>query len=102
MTLFAITNNPDEPTAGLYATVDSDGATTVQLFVSEDDAISYNTQLEAIGQDLHVSEISDSNNIDKLCGVLGFAFTIIQPGEVVVPRYETRASDFQFYLDNLK
>lgn len=102
MTLFAITNSPEDPTSGLYATMDADGETTVQLFVSEDDAVSYNVQLEAIGQDLHVSEIVDSSNIDKLCEVMGYAFTIIQPGEVVVPRYETQASDFQTYLDNLQ
>ena len=80
--------------------MDMDGNTTVQMFASEDDAISYNVQLEAIGQELFVREIEDSTNIDKLCEVMGYAFTVIQPGEVVVPRYETQATDLQAYLDS--
>ena len=102
MTLYAITNNPESPSDGLYATQDLEGNVIVQLFMNEEDAVSYNVQLEALGQNLHVSEIQDENNIDKLCEVMGYAFTIIQPGEVVVPRYETQVFDFQDYLDGFK
>ena len=102
MTLYAITNNPEDPSAGMYATQDAEGNVIVQLFMNEEDALSYNVQLEALGQDLHVREIQDESNIDKLCEVMGYAFTIIQPGEVVVPRYETQAFDFQDYLNGLK
>ena len=102
MTLYAITNNPDDPSAGMYATQDAEGNVVVQLFAEEDDAMSYNVQLEALGQELHVREIKDSTNIDKLCEIMGYAFTIIQPGEVVVPRYETQEADFQDYLNDVK
>ena len=101
MSLYAITNNPENPTSGLYATMDDDGLTTVQLFENEDDAVCYNTLLEAIGQNLHVKEIVDHSNIDKLCDIMGYSFTIVQAGEVVVPRYETIATDLSKLLDDL-
>jgi|TARA_R110001592_G_scaffold349743_1_gene645291 hypothetical protein len=90
--MFLLTKESNDIESGAYATVDSDGTTIVQFFVDKDDAITYNTLLEAIGEDLHVTETKD-DNVDKLCDVLGFAYTVVEPGEVVFPRIETLQSD---------
>ena len=74
--------------SGAYATLDSEGGIVVQFFVDKDDAERYNIQLEAIDQGLFVTEIPNEN-LDKLCNLMGYAYTIIEPGELVVPRYET-------------
>lgn len=78
--------------SGAFASIDTDGETIIQFFVNKDDAITYNTMLEAIGQDLQITE-TDSESVDKMCGVLGYAYTIVEPGEFVIPRYETLAND---------
>ena len=44
-----LTKNEDDLESGAYATHDADGVTVIQFFVDKDDAISYNTQLEAVG-----------------------------------------------------
>lgn len=74
--------------SGAYASVDTDGTTIVQFFVDKDDAIVYNTQLGALGYELFVTEL-DSDNVDKMCDLLGYAYSIVEPGEIVVPRLET-------------
>lgn len=73
--------------SGAYATRDSSGDIVVQFFELEDDAISYNVHLTALGQDLVVTECQ-AEHIDKLCDIMGYAHTIIEAGQVVVPRYE--------------
>ena len=88
-TVYALTKIPDSLDQGLYATVDEEGNTVIQLFVDEDDAISYNVHLEALDQGLHVTAIEQAEHVDKLCEMMGYAYTITQPGEVVVPRAET-------------
>ena len=88
-TVYALTKIPDSLDQGLYATVDEEGNTVIQLFVDEDDAISYNVHLEALDQGLHVTAIEQAEHVDKLCEMMGYAYTIKQPGEVVVPRAET-------------
>ena len=35
----------------------------------------------------HVEEV------DKLCSVMGYAYTVVQPGEIVIPRAETLDND---------
>jgi hypothetical protein len=92
-TLYALTKNPGDIESGIYATLDADNTTIVQLFVDEDDAICYNVQLEALDQGLHVTPIDNAENIDKLCDMLGYAYTIIEPGHFVVPRIETIQRD---------
>ena len=91
--LYGLTKNPGDIESGLYATVDEEGNTVVQLFVNEDDAICYNTQLEALDQGLHVTFIDNAENVDKLCDVMGYAYTVIEPGHFVVPRIETLQRD---------
>ena len=74
--------------SGAYATLDTQGVIVVQFFVDRDDAERYNIHLEAIGQELVVTETPD-DNIDKLCNLMGYAYTIVEPGDLVVPRVET-------------
>ena len=75
-----------------YATHDADGVTIIQFFVDKDDAIRYNIQLEAVGYQLSVTETPDES-VDKLCDLLGYAYTVVEPGEIIVPRTETLFND---------
>lgn len=75
--------------SGTFASVDTDGRAIIQFFVNKDDAVMYNTQLEAIGQELHITE-TDNDAVDKMCSILGYAYTIVEPGEFVIPRIETQ------------
>ena len=86
--------------SGAFASVDDDGTPIVQFFVNKDDAIMYNTLLEAIGQDIHVTEI-DSDIVDKFCGVMGHAYTIVDEGEFVIPKLETLTFALTESLDHL-
>ena len=51
--------------SGTFASVDTEGRAIIQFFVNKDDAVMYNTQLEAIGQELHITE-TDSEAVDKM------------------------------------
>ena len=64
-TVYALTQIPDSLEQGLYATVDEEGNTVIQLFVDEDDAISYNVHLEALDQGLHVTAIEQAEHVDN-------------------------------------
>ena len=88
-----LTKDKNDIESGAYATLDTDGVTIVQFFVDKDDALSYNELLSAVGYDLHVTETPDEA-VDKLCDMLGYAYTIAEPGDVVFPRTETLMSDF--------
>ena len=90
--MYLLTKQKDNIESGAYATVDDEGTTIVQFFVDKDDAITYNTLLEAIGEELHITETKD-DNVDKMCDVLGYAYSVVEPGEVVFPRLETLQSD---------
>ena len=94
--MYLLTKQEDSIESGAYATIDKDGTTIVQFFVDKDDAITYNTLLEAIGEDLHVTETKD-DNIDKLCDILGYAYSIAEPGDVIFPRIETIQSDLHLF-----
>ena len=86
--MFLLTKQKDSIESGAYATVDNEGTTIVQFFVDRDDAVSYNVLLEALGEELHITETKD-DNIDKLCDIMGYAYSVAEPGEVVYPRVET-------------
>ena len=86
--MYLLTKEKDDIESGAYASVDDDGTPIVQFFVSKDDAICYNTQLEAIGQEINVTEINPEM-LDKFCGILGHAYTVVEEGEIVIPRLET-------------
>ena len=85
--MYFLTTIQDSIESGVYATRDEDGTTIVQFFVDKDDATCYNEQLSAVGYELEVSEAPD-DAVDKLCDVLGHAYTIAEPGEIVIPKLE--------------
>ena len=87
--MYLLTKAPDSLQEGAYATLDVDGATVIQFFVNKEDAESYNNQLEALGQGLHVTELKNADNIDKICEYLGYAYSVVEPGQIVFPRLET-------------
>lgn len=86
--MYLLTKEEGNLESGAYATVDEDGTPIVQFFVNKDDAITYNTMLEAIDQEINVTEI-DPEMLDKFCGALGHAYTIVDEGEIVIPKLET-------------
>jgi hypothetical protein len=95
--MFILTKQEGSIESGAYATIDTDGITMVQFFVDKDDAISYNTLLGAVGFELQVTETPDES-IDKLCDMLGHAYSVVEPGEVVVPSAETLVDTLSSYL----
>ena len=86
--MYLLTKNAGDIESGAYASVDDDGTPIVQFFVNKDDAITYNTMLEAIGQEIGITEI-DEEMLQKFCGALGHAYTVVDEGEIVIPRIET-------------
>jgi len=87
--MYMLTKELDNIESGTFASVDNNGRAIIQFFVDKDDAVMYNTQLEAIGQELHITE-TDSEAVDKMCSILGYAYTIVEPGDFVIPRIETQ------------
>lgn len=90
--MYILTKKEGDIESGAFASPTEDGTPVVQFFIDKDDAVTYNTQLEAIGQELHVTE-TDSDSVDRLCSMMGFAYTIVSPGEFVIPRDETLYND---------
>jgi len=90
--MYLLTKKEGDIESGTYASIDNEGTTVVQFFVSKDDAITYCIQLEALGQELYVTETPDTN-IDKMCDILGYAYSVVEPGEVVIPRAETQQKE---------
>ena len=86
--MYLLTKEEDKIESGTFASMDDDGNPIVQFFENKDDAITYATMLEAIGQDIKVTEI-DSEMLEKFCGALGHAYTIAEEGEIIIPRIET-------------
>jgi len=86
--MYYLTRKKDDVSSGTFATVDTDGTRVIQFFVDKDDAITYNTYLEALDQHLCVSEAQDEM-VDKMCDALGEAYTVVEPGDIVIPRLET-------------
>ena len=91
--MYILTKEEGSIESGAYATLDTDGVTMVQFFVDKDDAISYNVQLGAVGYELNITETPDES-IDKLCDMLGYAYCVVEPGQIVVPRAETLVDQF--------
>ena len=91
--MFFLTKRKDDIASGTFATIDADGTRVIQFFVDKDDAITYNTYLEALDQHLHITETSPEL-VDKMCDALGEAYTIVEPGEIVIPRLETLENIF--------
>ena len=86
--MFILTRKIDDIDSGTFATLDGDGNAMIQMFIDKDDAITYNVQLEAVDQPLHVTEV-EIESLEKLCTVLGYAYCIIEPGDFVIPKMET-------------
>ena len=86
--MYLLTKEEGDLESGAYASVDDDGTPIVQFFVNKADAITYNTMLEAIDQEICVTEI-DPEMMDKFCGALGHAYSIVDEGEIVIPKLET-------------
>lgn len=91
--MYILTREKDSIESGAFASPNDGGTPVVQFFVNKDDAITYNTLLEAIGEDLEVTE-TDNDAVDKLCSLMGYAYTVIEPGEIVIPRDETLYYDY--------
>ena len=90
--MFILTKKPDSIDSGAFASCDDEGTTIVQFFIDKDDAVTYNTHLEALDEKLYVTE-TEMDDADKMCALLGFAYTVVEPGEIVIPRLETVQND---------
>ena len=90
--MFILTKKPNSLDSGTFASCDADGDTIVQFFVEKDDAVTYNTHLEALGETLFVTE-TKLDDADRMCALLGFAYTVVEPGDIVIPRLETVQND---------
>ena len=86
--MYLLTKNPDSLESGAYASLDEDNNVIVQFFVKEDDAVTFATMLEAIGEDLHITEIGEEI-FEKFCQASGHAYTVADEGEIVIPKIET-------------
>ena len=87
--MYALTRAEGTLRDGAYATYSEDGTVIVQFFINEEDAIRYNVHLEAISEEpLFVTEVQGEDQINKLCDLLGYAYTIAEPGELLIPRLE--------------
>ena len=86
--MYLLTRREGEIDSGVYASLDEDGTSVVQFFVDKDDAIMYNTMLEAVDQNICVTEIED-DMIEKFCSVMGHAYSVVDEGEFVIPKLET-------------
>ena len=86
--MYILTKKKDKLDSGVYASVDDDGTPIVQFFVEKDDAIMYNTMLEAIDQEICVTEIEEEL-MEKFCNAMGHAYSIVDEGEFVIPKLET-------------
>ena len=85
--MYMLTKEEGSIESGAYATKDNDGVTVVQFFVDKDDAVCYTEQLKACNYELEITEVPDEA-VDKLCDALGFAYTIAEPGDLIMPRME--------------
>ena len=91
--MYILTKVEGDLESGAFASVDDDGTPIVQFFVNKDDAITYNTQLEALDQDIAITEI-DADAYEKFCSVIGHAYTVVDEGEFVIPKLETMTHTF--------
>ena len=85
--MYALTRKKGDIDSGIYASVDINGTRIIQFFEEEDDAVTYNTHLHALGYNLEVTK-TPSENIDKFCMIADIAYTVVEAGELVFPRLE--------------
>ena len=90
--MYVLTQEENNLDSGVYAGMDDDGDQIIQFFIDKDDAITYTTLLEATGQSLFITK-TDPETVDKLCSALGYAYNVIEPGEIIFPRIETMMND---------
>ena len=93
--MYLLTRKEGDLESGAYASIDDDGIPIVQFFVSKDDAITYNTMLEALDQNISITEIDD-DALEKFCSVIGHAYTVVEEGEIVIPKLETLTHSLEF------
>jgi hypothetical protein len=75
----------DSEQAGAFSICDDEGSEVVLIFVQEDDAIRYCSQLEDIGfPPTKIMEFDDVKII-KMCELMNQKYTIITPHDIVVP-----------------
>ena len=86
--IYLLTKKAGDLESGTFASLDEEGTPIIQFFADKDDAITYSTYLEAIDQEIEVSEI-DEEHLEKFCSVVGYAYTIVDKGDIVIPRLET-------------
>jgi len=86
--MYLLTKKEGVIESGVYASVDDDGTPIIQFFVSKEDAMMYNTQLEALDQEINVTEIDD-DAYEKFCDAIGHAYSVVDEGEFVIPKLET-------------
>ncbi len=86
--MYLLTKQEGKIDSGVYASVDDEGTPIIQFFVEKDDAIMYNTMLEALDQSIHVTEIDD-DMLEKFCNVTGHAYSVVDEGDFVIPKIET-------------
>ena len=86
--MYLLTKKEGKIDSGVYASVDDEGTPIVQFFMNKEDAMMYNTQLEALDQEICVTEIDD-DMMEKFCNVMGHAYSIVDEGDFVIPKLET-------------
>ena len=86
--MYLLTKKEGKIDSGVYASVDDEGTPIVQFFMNKEDAMMYNTQLEALDQEICVTEIDD-DMMEKFCNAMGHAYSVVDEGEFVIPKLET-------------
>ena len=86
--MYLLTKKEGKIDSGVYASVDDDGTPIVQFFINKEDAMMYNTQLEALDQEICVTEIDD-DMMEKFCNAMGHAYSVVDEGDFVIPKLET-------------
>jgi hypothetical protein len=86
--LYVLSPGGDIYNDGVYASVSVDGTREVIIFTNNDDAIRYQLQLEAIDVPMDVVEV-ETSELTTYCELNGFAYVIVEEGELVFPRIET-------------
>jgi hypothetical protein len=70
---------------GAYSVIDDDGEQVLYMFIEQDDAIRYATQLEDMGHpEMHVLEIEDELML-KTCEMHDHRYAIISQNDIVIP-----------------
>ena len=70
---------------GAFSICDDEGSQVVLMFIQEDDAIRYCSQLDEIG--FPPTKILEFDNIKilKICEIMNQKYTVITPHDIVIP-----------------